>query len=414
MRIEKRGPFAIAGSIMAKLAAVLLLLFASGPASGQGVIVSLLVPTDAVTPGTAVSLNLVLLNPAGTEARVEMPDVLPGRLQSGVGEWPVELRAQTGATSVIAPGAFAYRTYTLNVPGDVWGRMVLEITRPVLARAVLEVGVPPGAAPAPAAGPVAAPLGGTGSQATTAGIQRAFTGHFSTHLPIYFIFGPDKPAAKFQFSFKYRLLGDDSALGTQYSSLNGLYFGYTQRSIWDVTSYSSPFYDTSYMPELIFQSLAPMRGTGRAGGLQWLGYQVAAQHESNGRGGPETRNANLIYVRPMLAFGRRDGWWLVFTPKLFTYIGGLGNNPDLARYRGYGEYTLLLTKNDNLSLALTGRIGDHWDKGSLQVDFTYPLKAQFGDFATFALVQYFDGYSESLLSYNQKSATVRAGFSLVR
>jgi len=30
------------------------------------------------------------------------------------------------------------------------------------------------------------------------------------------------------------------------------------------------------------------------------------------------------------------------------------------------------------------------------------------------MVQYFDGYGESLLEYNQHSSTVRAGFSLVR
>ncbi|MDD2765686.1 MAG: phospholipase A [Opitutaceae bacterium] len=405
---------------MQKFAMAVCLLFTSVLAGGQDVVVSLLVPTEAVTPGFPVSLNLVLLNPAGTEARVEMPDILPGRLQSGAGEWPVELRAQAGATTVIAPGAFAYRTYVLRVPGDAGGRMVLEITKPALARAVLVVGMPPGAATAAAtvpgrpAEPVPAPLGVVGSQPAAAQIQQAFTGHFSTHLPIYFIFGPDKPAAKFQFSFKYRLWGDDSAPGTQYPSLHGVYFGYTQRSVWDITSYSSPFYDTSYMPELIFQSLVPMQGTGRVAGLQWLGYQAAAQHESNGQGVVASRSMNLVYVRPMLAFGRRDGWWLVFAPKLFAYVGGLSDNPDLARYRGYGEYALLLTKNNNLSLTLTGRIGSHWDKGSLQVDLTYPLRARFGDFATFMLVQYFDGYGESLLDYQKRSSTVRAGFSFVR
>ena len=402
---------------MQKLATAVLLLCTAGLAAGQGVVVSLLTPTETVPPGTPVSGNLVLLNPTSAEARVEMPEALPGWLEDGEHRRPVELRAQGGATSVIAPGAFAFRTYTLNVPDDVQGRLVLEISEPALARAVVAVAPPPVTAMA-AAGrppePTPSPLGEAGIQSVAAQIQRAFTGHFSTHLPVYFIFGPGKPAAKFQFSLKYRLFGDDTALGTLYPSLNGLYFGYTQRSVWDITSQSSPFYDTSYMPELMFQSLAPLKGTGRATGLQWLGYQASFQHESNGRGGPESRSMNLVYVRPMLAFGRRDGWWLVFAPKLFAYVGGLSDNPDLARYRGYGEYALILTKNDNLSLSLTGRIGDHWDKGSLQVDLTYPLKAKFGDVATFMLVQYFDGYGESLLDYQKKSTTVRAGFSLVR
>ncbi|MFM1851964.1 MAG: Phospholipase [Verrucomicrobiota bacterium] len=36
------------------------------------------------------------------------------------------------------------------------------------------------------------------------------------------------------------------------------------------------------------------------------------------------------------------------------------------------------------------------------------------DFATFVLVQYWDGYGESLLDYDQRSTGVRVEFSLVR
>jgi phospholipase A1 len=402
---------------MQKLATAVLLLGTACLAAGQGVVVSLLTPTETVPPGTPVSVNLVLLNPTGAEARVEMPEVLRGLLQSGERTWPVELRGSTGATSVIAPGAFLCRTYALHLPDDVQGRAVLEISEPALVRGVLDVRPPPVIAAAQLGQrtePTPAQLGGTGGEPAEAQIQRAFTGHFSTHLPIYFIFGPDKPAAKFQFSFKYRLFRRDSAPGTPNPSLSGLFLGYTQRSVWDVTSYSSPFYDSSYMPELILQSLAPMKTAGRGAGLQWLGYQVSIQHASNGRAEPDSRSMNLIYVRPMLAFGKRDGWWLVFAPKLFAYIGDLSDNPDIARYQGYGEYALMLTKNDNLSLSIMGRIGSHGDKGSLQVDLTYPLKTQLGDFATYALMQYFNGYGESLLGYNQKSSTVRAGLSLVR
>jgi len=50
----------------------------------------------------------------------------------------------------------------------------------------------------------------------------------------------------------------------------------------------------------------------------------------------------------------------------------------------------------------------------MQFDLTLPMRARLFDFASYFMVQYFDGYGESLLLYNQHSSTVRAGFSLVR
>jgi phospholipase A1/A2 len=36
------------------------------------------------------------------------------------------------------------------------------------------------------------------------------------------------------------------------------------------------------------------------------------------------------------------------------------------------------------------------------------------DFATYVLIQYWNGYGESLRDYNKRTETIRAGFSLVR
>jgi len=63
-------------------------------------------------------------------------------------------------------------------------------------------------------------------------IERTVAGRFSTHEPIYFIYGPDAPGAKFQFSFKYRLLSDSGILGSGVPTLRGLHLAYTQRSLW--------------------------------------------------------------------------------------------------------------------------------------------------------------------------------------
>ncbi len=216
--------------------------------------------------------------------------------------------------------------------------------------------------------------------------------------------------AKFQFSFKYLLWGDGPGPVLPAEPVHGLYFGYTQRSLWDITGNSSPFYDTSYMPELIYGYLPP---PDHSTGWHWRGVQTAVQHESNGKAGTDSRSLNIVYVKPTVAFDAGAGWEFLFTPKVFFYIGGLSDNPDLTRYRGYGEYSLTVLK-DEVALRLLGRLGSRADRGSIEADLTFPLKFHSGGFATFIMVQYFDGYGESLLDYRSKSHTVRFGVALVR
>ncbi|MCC5024430.1 MAG: phospholipase A [Candidatus Synoicihabitans palmerolidicus] len=117
---------------------------------------------------------------------------------------------------------------------------------------------------------------------------------FSPHESVYFIYGPDTPAAKFQFSFKYRL----STLHqrTPASLPTTLQFGYTQRSLWDIDGNSSPFYDTSYMPAVFIERLAAAPDEADYG-LSWLGLQAGFGHESNGRDGDVSRSYNKVFAR---------------------------------------------------------------------------------------------------------------------
>lgn len=390
-------------------------------AAGMSVVNSLLVPSQTLPAGAKVDVNWLVANTTDVEARVDVPASLQAVLWVGERRWPIVLALVAGRSSVIPAQGFAHASYEFILPPDVSGLATLEVDEPLLLRASIRVGAPDSIianegkrdanAANTAATTVSAPLSEEYDAPAVSRFQRAFLDRFGVHQPIYFVFGPDKPAAKFQFSFKYRVMSDANRLNAVIPAFRSLYFGYTQRSLWDITSDSSPFFDTSYMPELFFESLASRK----SGGLgEWLGYQVGVQHESNGRDGTGSRSLNIAYVRPMFALGEVRGWSLVFAPKLLVDIDNLSDNPDLRRYRGYGEYILMLTKNDSLSFTAIGRIGDKWDKGSIQVDVNYPLKVKYGNFATFLLLQYFDGYGESLLRYNQTSTMIRAGFGLVR
>ena len=380
-------------------------------ASAQETVVSLLAPTEAVQPAREVRISLLVANLSPTTVAYELPGVLAARLVTERQSWPVELQGSVVERAQIAAGGAVRRDFILRLPPDARGRLVLEIEQPAPARCVFDVAAssPSALASTPVAGLSAK---GSFAQPVMAQIERTVADRFSTHEPIYFIYGPDAPGAKFQFSFKYRLLSDSGVLGAGVPALRGLHLAYTQRSLWDIRAKSSPFFDTSYMPELIGEwqtarSLNP-------GPVQWLGQQLSLQHESNGRAGPTSRSVNVVYFRPGVIIGDVDGWNLILSPKFFVYVGDLGNNPDISKYRGYGEFRAAFGKNERFELSFTGRLGEHFDKGSMQLDLTLPLRSRLIDFASYFMVQYFDGYGESLLLYNQHSSTVRAGFSLVR
>jgi outer membrane phospholipase A len=392
---------------------ILCLLLGTAGAAAQDISVNLQAPLAAAAPGGEVRVNLVVLN-AGPAATVfETPQTLAGTLRTDHRSWPVELRAQGKASPRIAADGFASRAFAFTLPAEARGHLILEVTDPQPARTLIEVATvaatdnPPEAAPAASTRPV--PV-----QTAESVIKRSFAGRFSQNEPMYFIYGPKAPGAKFQFSFAYRLLGEPSGLGTNSPARRGLHVGYTQRSLWDITADSSPFYDTSYMPEILYESQTVLASPS-AGGFQFLGYQVGLRHESNGQQGANSRSLNIGYVRPILSFGRLDGWRLLILPRVFAYVGDVRDNPDIRDYRGNAEVVASLSRNDSIGLSLTGRLGHGGQKGSLMTNLTIPIHSELlYNFATFFLVQYWTGYGESLRDYNKQTSTVRAGFSLVR
>ena len=394
--------------------AALLVFVTTVVSLAQNIVVNLLAPVETATAGGVVRVDLVILNPTPAEIIFETPLTLSGRLSSEHRVWPIELRGQAGGGAQIAARGFSYRSFEFTVPADAKGRLLVELDRPQPVRAVLDVqAAMRNSAEEPAT--VSAPLSNImPTQPAMSAVQRSFAGRFAAHETVYFIYGPDAPGAKFQFSFKYRLLGEKARLGDKVPVLRGLYLGFTQRSLWDIDANSSPFFDTSYMPELMYESESYI-DMGKPGGFQFLGFQAGLRHESNGRDGLDSRSLNIAYFRPAVAFGRLDGWNLVLAPRFFTYVVDVANNPDIANYRGYAELTAIFGKNDRLALALTGRLGRGMHQGSLQADLTIPVRFdRLFDFATYMLIQYWNGYGESLREYNMRTATIRAGFSLVR
>jgi outer membrane phospholipase A len=240
-----------------------------------------------------------------------------------------------------------------------------------------------------------------------------FRKHFFPFEPFYFIAGTETPNAKFQISLKYQLFTDDVWLATQWSGATNLFVAYTQTSLWDWNEPSAPFYDTSYKPELNYTWLHV--DGGHWGDWIRLDLQGGLQHESNGKDEADSRSLNIAYLRTTVTFGRIGSFQVRVSPKVFVYLGDLGDNPDIADYRGYVELRTILGWSDNVQLSATTRVGNDFDRASLQLDLTYPMwKLPLLRSSLFLQAQYFTGYGESLLRYDGRSDSFRAGFALFR
>jgi outer membrane phospholipase A len=235
---------------------------------------------------------------------------------------------------------------------------------------------------------------------------------FSAHEPIYFVVG-DRPSARFQFSFKYQFIDPESQWGAKHPFISSLRFAYTQTSLWDLAASSQPFTDSSYKPELFF-SIDKLDGVSFFDTKQ-VGLQAGFAHESNGRDGDDSRGINTLFVEPVLFWGEEKDFHLRVKPKVYVYVSDNEGNKDIADYRGFVDMRVIVGKVDGFELSAMGRLGRDFDKGSLQLDATYPLQALGqGTFDLYLQGQFFTGYGESLLTYNQYTQSLRFGIGLSR
>jgi phospholipase A1/A2 len=255
--------------------------------------------------------------------------------------------------------------------------------------------------------------------AREAGLVEYLADRFSPHEPMYFLWGDERPNVKFQISLKYQLFNPEGSLSRDVPAARGVYVAYTQLSFLD--SQGTTSVDSSYMPALLFQYEDLFRDR-LPSWLAELDVQVGLQHESNGQTGVESRSLNIAYVRPVFSFGdphgRDHGWFASAAPRVFGYVSSLDENPDINDFRGHADLRLIVGRFEGLQLASIVRIPDDFDfgnAGSLQLDLSYPLRKLSGNNLDLYLhAQYFTGYGETLVGYDQKDDTFRVGLSIVR
>ena len=209
--------------------------------------------------------------------------------------------------------------------------------------------------------------------------------------------GPNNNEVKFQFSAKFNLAEDI------FGNVGDVYFAYTQRSWWQAynTDASSPFRETNYEPEVFIDFDSAWSALG------WVNTRnrIAFNHQSNGRSDPLSRSWNRVYLESTL---QRGDWALTLAPHWrVPESDGDDNNPDIERFVGYGDIRLAKRLQNNHEFAGQLRGNPSTGNYGTQVDYSWPAFN-----GVRAHVQYYYGYGESMIDYDNRVHRLSLGFSL--
>ncbi|HRO35700.1 phospholipase A [Thauera sp.] len=374
------------------------------------------------------------------------PQVVPGQRFEVVvigdgrsADWPPRLPASIElpaggpriAVELVAIGkpvaGASQRRYFARWPMELTGVAALALTGKPSARVLLDAGAVASVAAAPtapamAAGPsathVAAPVAVPAAVAPMAPVAVApeeaapvEPSGFGFHEPMYFLIGGRDPvSARFQFSFRYRVFDGQGVVAETIPVASGLYFGFTQTSLWDLQSESKPFRDSSFRPSLFYRFA--LDDPDKRGSLALSG---GYEHESNGKEDMPSRSIDTLFARAEARLRLSEsGAYLGIAPKAWTYLDR-EDNPDIARFRGHAELGVRLGRDDGWLFSTLIRRGTEGKMGT-QYDLSYPIRRSvFSGVGAFVHLQAFKGYGETLLEYDEnKEVQYRIGVSLVR
>jgi outer membrane phospholipase A len=381
-------------------------------------------PPGAVAGGSGFAVTLYVNNETDAPVTFQVSRELAVLVETAAASHRTALEAaspeRTGAIR-LRPQEFRrieYRGRLASVGDGVVTMELLDLpaNRVMFATVADEAEVAPVAAPAPEA----APPEDEDSPGSAESLFDSIVAGLSTYEPMYFIVGGgegDDVTARFQLSAQYRIFRPAAAdadrpglRGHIWRFLNRIHASYTQTAVWDLSSPSAPFVDTSFRPSLYYfhdDLIKPRRF------LRGFGLQAGLEHESNGKSGAFSRSINILFARPIFTFGDPDEYHWTVAPKIYAYLEKTDNS-DIDHYRGYLDLLVKFGKIDGLELSATLRKGTRSTFGSAQVDATYPIARVLPRLGAFLHLQYFYGYGETLLHYNENvGSQVRAGLMLV-
>ncbi|TAM10126.1 MAG: hypothetical protein EPN72_00165 [Nevskiaceae bacterium] len=230
----------------------------------------------------------------------------------------------------------------------------------------------------------------------------------SLHKPIYlepYTFSSrykgGRSEAVFQISFKLKLFS--------YPRDGAFYAAYTQKSFWDVYdgSHSRPFRETNYNPE-VFYRFIPHDGD------RWFhtGLDLGIEHNSNGKGLPNSRSWNRVYLAPFQSSGnhmiRLKAWWRIpENDHLPSTDPRRDDNPDIEDYYGYAQLDFEEKLFHGHMLHVMARYNPGFRRGAISVHYSIPGPGNHFFWGPF----FFNGYGDSLIDYNR--SVTRVGLAIM-
>ena len=197
---------------------------------------------------------------------------------------------------------------------------------------------------------------------------------------------------KFQISVSQRLTKSKLPFDSY------LFLQYTQKAFWNVFQASLPMRDLNFNPGIGLGHLIIRKN-------KYIGKAyVMVEHESNGRDSIENRSWNKLTLGAAVLLNKN---WEVQFKGWIPVIDGKEND-DILKYNGIFQVAANYRTDNrrlNLGLILTKRLT--WFSFNTQVELSYKFNNNENQYF---FVQYYNGYGENLLEYNQFKSILRVGF----
>ena len=204
----------------------------------------------------------------------------------------------------------------------------------------------------------------------------------------------DDEEIKFQLAFQTKVADD------LFGGNGDLWFGYTQVAFWQLfnSGISAPFRETNYEPEAYVSFLTGLD----LFGLKLRTVNVGLVHQSNGRAEPLSRSWNRVFADLQLT---RGAFALSFKPWLrIKEDAAEDNNPDIEDYLGRYELRFLYNWRGQIFSAMLRNVLDSEHRLNSELAWSFPIVRRLR-----GLVQWYNGYGESLIDYDFNSHRLGVG-----